>query len=721
LTCQTERKNALSLRIGVDIGGTFTDFTVVDDEGTITLWKEESDVDEPARAIETGLVAIANQAGVDLERLLGDTSVFVHGSTIATNTVIQRNGPLVGLLCTKGFRDLLYFRDGFKPERFNIHLPPPQPFVDRYLRLGVEERVDKAGSVLTELSESDVRAAAARFRAVGVKAVAVAFLWSIVNSSHERRAAEILQEELEDVYVLCSCDVLPEIREWERTSATVLSGYILPRVDDYLRELKALLTGSGYDREPLIMQNNGGCSSVEEILNRPVNMLASGPAAAPAAATYHTQGLEQQDLIIADMGGTSFDICLVRNGRPTVSREVRVESQPIGVPGVEVHSIGAGGGSIAWVDAGGALRVGPRSAGARPGPACYGRGGAEPTVTDANLMLGYLDPENFLGGRRSLRADLAAEAIGRSIGDPLGLDVQAASAGIVRVVDANMLRGIQAISVERGLDPRNYMLVAGGGAGGLHATRLARLLRMRQVLIPREASTFCAFGMTVTDVRHDYVQSHHTLSSEVDLPELSELFGALEREARDRLRTEGFDDDHIVFERMVDARYPYQVHELMVPVPRVESYAADDVETIAQSFHAEHHAQFTYSRDDLPVEFLHWRVTAVGRGATDARHLGEPEATTESAAEGALVGERDAYFEDAGGLTTTPVYSLDRLSRGTRLEGPAIVESATTTIVVNRGDTLTAGQRGNLLVVLAFDAGVGSDARVEAVVDGSAR
>jgi N-methylhydantoinase A len=378
----------MGYRVGIDIGGTFTDFVIIDGQGEVTLWKEDSTPDDPTAAIEKGLRTVAENLDVSLEELLASTEALIHGSTLATNTLIQRDGGPVGLLSTEGFRDVLLFRDGFKPERFNVHLRRPEDFVDRYLRIGVAERVNVAGEVITPLDEGGVRAAASRFREAGIKAAAVAFLWSVVNGDHEERAADILRAELPGVPVLCSKDVLSEIREWERTSATVLSAYVLPKIGDYLRRLESFLAGNGLAYPVQYMQINGGCASVDEIMQRPVNTLGSGPAAAPAAAAFHVAVGVTPDaaangepgtpgdgnVITVDMGGTSFDVCLIRAGRPAMSRSIQVEFQPIGVSGVEVHSIGAGGGSIAWIDSGGALRVGPQSAGARPGPACYGSG-----------------------------------------------------------------------------------------------------------------------------------------------------------------------------------------------------------------------------------------------------------------------------------------------------------------------------------------------------------
>ncbi len=680
------------LRIGIDIGGTFTDFTVLADDGGLVLWKEDSTPDEPGRAVRQGLAAVAERLGTDVGGLLGRTSLLVHGTTIATNILIQRSGPAIGLLCTEGFRDVLYFRDGFKPDRFDIHLEHPAPLVPRHLRIGVPERMDGAGRVIVPLDEDAVRRAAAAFREAGVRAVAIAFLWSVADASHEQRARAILAEELPDVEVRCSSDVLPEIREWERTSATVLSAYVLPAIGTYLRELEQRLAADGLVRAPLIMQINGGCASIPEILRAPVSVLASGPAAAPAAALHHATQLGTGDLITIDMGGTSLDVCLIQDGRAAVSRGIRVEEQPVGVPGVEVSSIGAGGGSIAWVDGGGALRVGPRSAGSRPGPACYGLGGTLPTVTDANVVLGAIDPEGFLGGRRALRRDLAEQAIAEHVATPLGLDVVRAAAGIVRVVESTMAAAIRAVSLERGIDPRRFTLVAGGGAGGIHATSLARALGMARVVIPREAGTLCAFGMTVTDVRHDHARAFHAQTDALAAADVLDLYAELEHEARGRLAASGFADDAIALDRFVDARYPGQVHELTVPVP---SDDGDDLPArIAAAFHAEHTRRFTYAREELPVELLHWRLTAAGRAHRAAIRPATPAAAADAGA------GRTTLWLDGVELRDVPVVAADGIGPGARVEGPAVLRSETTTIVLRAGDVLTASAEGAFVIDL---------------------
>ncbi|MBB4664310.1 hydantoinase/oxoprolinase family protein [Conexibacter arvalis] len=683
-----------TFRVGIDIGGTFTDFTVIGDDGSVSLWKQATTSDDPSRAIAEGLEWVAAGLRLKTPEFLERVSLLVHGTTAGTNAVIQRNGPKVGLLATEGFRDILYFRDAFKPERFNIHLEHPGGFVERNLRLGAVERIAPDGEVVTPLDEASVRAAAETFRAEGVRAVAVAFLWSVVNPAHERRAAEILREELGDVDVLCSSDILPEVGEWERTSSTVLSAYILPVIKAYMRKVEDHLSGLGLAHPLLIMQINGGCASVDEVLRRPVNAVHSGPAAAPAAAAWYARELGEDDLITVDMGGTSLDVCVIVGGQAGMSRKLQVESQPIGVPGVDVHSIGAGGGSIAWVDNGGALRVGPRSAGATPGPAAYGAGGTEPTVTDAHVALGRLAPEAFLGGQRKLHDDRSRDAVERAVGEPLGLDLIAAAGGILRVVNANMVGAVRAVSVERGIDPRGFTLVCGGGAGGLHAASLARAIGMKRVLIPREAGTFCAFGMTVTDVRHDHSRALHAVSSDERFEEVDAAFAEMEAEARERLEASGFGPDQIEIQRSVDARYVGQVHEITIPVPPAEAYGPTQMREIEERFNAEHRRHFTYAREGLPIEFLHWRVTGVGR---------IPETRQPAPARGdgrALVpaGTRGVWFEEVDAVVETAVHWMEALSPGDRISGPAIVQSSTTTIAVNPGDVLSVLDNGSYAI-----------------------
>jgi N-methylhydantoinase A len=686
----------MSWRVGVDIGGTFTDIAVVGDDGSTMLWKEETTAHRLAEAIERGLGAVSRELGTELEAFLGETSLFVHGSTVATNTVIERGGPRVGLVCTHGFRDALYFRDGFKWDRYDAHLPRPADFVDRHLRLGVRERIGSQGEVVTPLDESSVRDVAESFRRERIETVAVALLWSHVNAAHEHRVREILAEELPGTPVMLSSEVLPEIGEWVRTSATVLSAYVYPRTAEYLTELASWLAANGLEHELLIMHVNGGSAGAEETLRVPVSLIHSGPAAAPAAASAMSTRLGVRDVITTDMGGTSFDVTLVQGGELPRSRRMMVEHQPIGVPGVELHSIGAGGGSIAWVDPGGALRVGPQSAGARPGPAAYGQGGELPTVTDANVVLGYLSTSAFLGGRRRLDRERAEAAVREHVAQPLGMsDVVEAAAGVIRLVNEHMVNAIRVVSIERGIDPRPFLLVAGGGAGALHAGSLARKLGIERVLVPSQAGTLSAYGMTLADVRHEYSATLHSTTSDLSSGAITELLDGLAARGRADLRDAGFPEEKIRIQRWVDARYLGQIHELMTPLP---DGPVDDrfVESLERAFHRLHEERYTYALPKRGIELLHWRVTA--SCATDARldlRFDELESTPVDTS-GAPT--RPAWFDDPGGFVEVPALSPSELPAGAELRGPAVVDSPTTTVVVLPGQRLMADGAGNFLL-----------------------
>ena len=681
----------MTYRLGVDVGGTFTDFTLVGANGAMALWKEDTTPDDPARGILNGLEGLASATGHGLRELLQATEIFVHGTTVATNLVIQGGGPTVGLLCTEGFRDILYFRDGHKPDRFNVHVRHPGAPVARWLRIGVPERVDRTGKVLTPLDHPTVRDAAAQFRQAGIQAVAISFLWSIVNPEHELLAADILQRELPDMFVVCSHAVLPEMREWERTSAAVLSAYVLPDVGRYLRRLEEELGERGLPQPVLIMQINGGCARVKDILRKPVNILASGPAAAPAAALSYSQ-LTGPDLITVDMGGTSFDVCLIRDGLPATTRALQVNNQPVGVTAVDINSVGAGGGSIAWIDDGGALRVGPRSAGAVPGPACYGSGGTDATVTDANVVLGFLPPETLLAGRRSLRRDLSHEAVARNVGGPLGVSTVEAAVGIISVVNENMASAIRATSIERGIDPRSFTLVCGGGAGPLHGTKLAQVLGIERVFIPEQAGVLCSYGLTATAVRHDYVRARRAIArSPFDLAEAVEIFRELSSSAMGELMDEGFERDEVRLERLVDARYLGELHELTISYPAETAAGDADLESLVETFHTEHEARFAYRRAELPIEVLHWRV--VGIGQQPLAHVPSGDSQEQIASPKA---RSDAYFD--GRWQDVPLYGLDDLPVGCSVQGPAIIGAPTTTIVLQPSDLLTRVGGGGFLV-----------------------
>ena len=689
-------------RIGVDIGGTFTDFIVMDDEGNLDVYKTPSTPSAPEEAVFSGINDLAAEAGASVDTYLSDVDVFIHGTTIATNTVIQRNGPKMGLLHTDGFRDILALRDGHKPDdRYDLHMPPPDPFIPRYLRLGVEERVLASGETELPLSEESVREALATFRDNGVESVAVSLLWSMLDPAHEQRVGEIIREELPEAYVALSSDILPAIREWPRTCATVLSGYVGPVLGGYLTKVSDYLHENGYRYDLLIMQLTGGSASVTEIEKRPSLAIGSGPAAGPPAGLVIGAEEDEKNLMVVDMGGTSFEVSLITDGAFTMSREIAIDDMPVGVAAVDTESIGAGGGSIAWVDAGGMLRVGPRSAGAAPGPACLGQGGEEPTVTDANLILGYLNPDFYLGGRMKLDVELANAAMGR-VAEPLGLDVVEAAAAVYRIVNTNMVGAMRAVSVMRGVDPRDYTVIVGGGAGGTHAAKIAAELGVKKAICPVVSSGLCAFGMLVADVRHSYLTTYPSATDDLDVDRVNQVMAEMEEQALSELEAEGFERAQITLERFVDAKYPYQINEIMIPV-MPGKLSGDAGSQLADTFHEIHERLYTYCVREMSVGFSGWHVVAVG-------HLPsvplKREQTNGHPTSAAVKETRSVYFPENGDYVDTRVFDGEKLQAGMVLEGPAIAELPTTTLVIFPGHTLAVNEFGDFTIEIPQDPAV---------------
>jgi N-methylhydantoinase A len=549
--------------------------------------------------------------------------------------------------------------------------------------------------VLTPLDADTVHQAARVFARHGVEAIAVSLLWSIVNPTHEKEAREILARELPNLPVVLSSDILPAIREWERTCATVLSAYILPGISRYMTELESYLRENGLRRPLLIIQLNGGCSSVSNVLRKPINALASGPAAGPAAALHCTAREGADDIIAIDMGGTSFEVCLISGGRPSVTKEMRVEQMPVGVSAVDVHSIGAGGGSVAWVDKGGALHVGPRSAGALPGPACYGLGGDLPTVTDANLVLGYINPDYFLGGRRKIDPELSRKAITRHVVEPLGVSLEEAASGIFRLVNHNMVSAIRAVSIERGIDPRRYVMVVGGGAGAIHGTSLAAELGISKLLIPSYAGVLCSYGMVVSDVKHDYLKTLACNSDKFDFAAVNNILDHLEQQAREDLIAEGFTPDRIEVRRFSDAKYPSQVHELTIPIA-AGRIGPKELTQALEEFHSLHERMFTYCVRESPVNFFHWGVSGLGK---TSGVVTESLKSRPLSAHAAIKESRKIYLPDRG-YVTTERYDAAKLVSGMTIDGPAVVEQVNTTVLLLEGQRLEVNAYGDFVVQL---------------------
>ena len=671
-----------SMRIGIDIGGTFTDLVGVAADGQLFEAKVPSRREEPEKALTDGLSELANLAGLrTIEALLSETEMVVQGTTIAINAVLQRKGVRTALLCTSGFRDTLEIRLGYKEDRYNFAYRPPDPLVPRRLRFPITERVDKLGSPVISLDESDVIEAARVCRDAQVEAVAICFLWSFLHAEHELRAEEILREQLPGVFVTRSTAVLPVMREYNRTSTTVLNAYVGPIVARYVQRTEQSLRAMGFTGRIRYVQSNGGLAEASEVLRRPVLLLVSGPAAAPAAGLHFAQ-VAGRNFITMDMGGTSFDVCLVRDGLPDIRGYTEVDGYRTATPLIDVTTIGAGGGSIATIDEG-LLRVGPESAEAYPGPAAYMRGGSRPTVTDANVAIGVLNQSALLGGRFPISSDLASSALTSGIGAIVNLDVKAAAAGVIEVVNRNMADAMREITIRRGHDPRDYSLVVGGGAGASHAAHLAAELGIRKVLIPRIASAFCAFGAIVADVRHDYTVSYVAEMTDVDMRHMRTTFEGFEKLGTETLADEGIPADAMRFLRFMDLRYKHQVFE--VPIAVSDLNLADDSQQlrsiIEDRFHREHQRLYQFSQPGYQVELITLSLIALGRARpVQFQAMDSTSPTTPQPRD-----YRSVQFQRNEIVDRVPVYDGMDFVGDTEISGPAIIEEPHTTISIPSG------------------------------------
>jgi N-methylhydantoinase A len=668
-------------RIGIDVGGTFTDLVAVDEAGHVTLAKAPSTPRDPTEGLLDGLGRLAATLGLDVGGLLARTERIVHGTTVATNALIERKGARVGLLTTEGHRDVLEMREGLKDDRYNLRLPPPEPLVPRARRLGVRERMRADGRVQTPLDRRSLAKAIEGLRRRNVEAVAVCYFHAWRDARHERATRAALARAMPGAYVALSSEVLPQIKEFERVGTTVVNAYVGPILADYLARLGRRLVEAGYKGPVFVMQSHGGVAPIAEAARLAAGAVLSGPAGGVAASRYCARLLGLGDLIPFDMGGTSTDISLVEGGEAPLAIDRAVAGHRVALPSLDIVSIGAGGGSIAWVDAGRILQVGPQSAGADPGPACYGRGGTAATVTDANLVLGYLDPPRFLGGESRLdraAAERALDALGQSI----GLDRVRAAWGVHEVVNTRMAEGVRLVSVRRGVDPRRFALLAFGGAAGLHATDVARRLEVRRVVLPRAASVLSAWGMLATDLRYETVRSHVGDLHAVKPTTLRRVFTDMERQARRRLGFAGT----VTIRRAMDMRYGEQVFEITVPLDGVDLEAPTILKEIVERFHRRHEELYTYSMRDQEVVLVNARLAAVG---------GLPalpdEPTLPARPAAASTGRRRVYLDD---WREVPVYDLHALAAGQTLAGPAVLEAATTTVLLRAGDEATVTPLG---------------------------
>ncbi|HXP03134.1 MAG TPA: hydantoinase/oxoprolinase family protein [Stellaceae bacterium] len=677
-------------RIGIDVGGTFTDLVAIDEGGAATLAKVPSTPEDPSLGVLDGLAALAAKLGRDRAAMLAETERIVHGTTVATNALLERKGARTGLLTTEGHRDVVEMREGLKDDRYNLRLPPPEPLVPRHLRLGVRERLRSDGRVEVPLDKTSLDTAIDILRQTPVESVAVCYFHAWRDPAHERATAEALARALPDAYVSLSSAVLPQIKEFERVSTTIVNAYVGPVLSRYLARLEVRLGEAGYRGPTLVIQSHGGVAPIAEAGRLAAGAVLSGPAGGVAGSVHAARLAGVQNLIPFDMGGTSTDICLVVDGEAALVADRKIGGHRIALGSLDIASIGAGGGSIAHVDAGGILHVGPESAGAVPGPACYGQGGTAATVTDANLALGYLDPERFLGGERRLDTRAAEAAVDRIAG-ALGIDRMAAAHGIHRIVNTNMAEGVRLVSVRRGVDPRRFALFAFGGAAGLHATDIARQLGLSRVIVPRVAAVLSAWGMLATDLRFEVSKSHIGDTSVLDGAAVKRLFEEMEAEGLARLRASFAGPARAA--RSVDMRYGEQVFEIAVPLDGVDWSAADPLPQIVERFHRRHEALYTYAMPEQESVLVNARVTVSGV----LEELPQ-EPRLEAASPSPPVTMRQIYLD--GGWVEAAVYDFEALAPEQQIAGPAIVESAMTTVLLRPGDHAIVTEHGWLDITI---------------------
>ena len=672
-------------RLGIDAGGTFTDFILAERGKGVSLFKSPSTPEDGTQAIRAGLAQIADALGRPASEVVANADLCINGTTVALNALIERQGAKVGLLCTEGHEDSLEIRLGHKEDgyRYDPEYPPAHMLVPRYLRRPIGGRMLADGSERQPLDEEAIRDAVALFKREGVDAVAISFLWSVANTDHEQRAQAIMRELMPDTFVCCGSEVYPQVREYTRTSTTVVNAYLSPVMQRYVSRIDALFEELGARQPVQYFQSNGGLALGKVMREKAVAAINSGPASAPQAGLYMAGPLGVDNVITVDMGGTSFDITLTRGGQTNYSKDVDFLRQRIGVPMIQVETLGAGGGSIAHLNEQGMLQVGPRSAGASPGPVCYGKGGREPTVTDANLVLGYLDPEAVLGGTVRLDREAAVAAIRERIAEPLGISVERAAFGICTLVNLNMVNGIRRVSVEQGYDPRDFTLIGAGGAAGMHLVRLAEEIGVRQVLVPKVASGLCAFGQIISNVQHERLTS--LVLPLDDDPEhrarVNRRLAELRDEGVAELRRDGFEDNAIACRYRFEIRYRGQIHECTVESERGEFDEAG-WRALRDAFHARHEALYSYCEPDSEVELVNLECSVIGEVEPPTMPTLEARG---GELEAALLGRRDMLFDGEGEPLPTPVYDGEALDPRHEVTGPAVIQEATTNIVLPPG------------------------------------
>jgi N-methylhydantoinase A len=670
--------------IGIDVGGTYTDLVAIDESGKVVFAKSPSTPADQSIGVMAGLEELARRLKLTRAEMLAATDRVVHGTTVATNALLEQKGAKVALLTTEGHRDVIEMREGLKGDRYDLRTPPPAPLVPRSRRFGVRERIKADGGIGIPLDDRSLDDAIVAIKHSGATSVAICFLHAYLNPAHEIAAAERLARELPGVSVSRSSDVLPQIKEYERVSTTIVNAYVGPLVRNYLMTLEQRLADTGFKGSLFIILSHGGMAPVEEASRLAAGTVLSGPAGGISGGRRCADILRLPDLVPFDMGGTSTDISLISGGQASLSADGILAGQRIALRSLDIASIAAGGGSIASVDAGGTLQVGPHSAGSVPGPACYGNGGEAATVTDANVVLGYLDAKAFMGGQRPLNAAAAEDAVGR-VAKSLGLSLQQAAAGIYRIINLKMADGIRLMTLRRGVDPRRFALLSFGGAAGAHAVEVARELEIKRIIVPSAASVLSAWGMLTCDLRYELSRTHYGAGNGISAGDVRDIFGRLEQQATDRLR--GWFGGAIAVERSAEMRYGEQIFEIDVSLDGLDWDGDALVDRIEDRFHRRHEELYTYASRDQEVVFVNARVAAVGEVA----HAAQAAKPVSSAAVSAPRNTRRAFF---GEWIEVPVYSMDALEPGHAFVGPAIVEAETTTVVIGAKDRLTVNALG---------------------------
>jgi len=680
----------MNYRIGVDTGGTFTDIALLNDEqGDIYVTKVPSTSEDPSSAILSGVEQLLKDTGISEKQI----SFFIHGTTVATNALLENKGAKVALITTKGFKDVLQIGRQNRPDLYSFKARKPDPLIPRNLRLEVSERINYLGEIVQPINVNEVREIIRQLKGQDIEVICVSLINSYTNSTHERLIKEIVESELPNILVSLSSDVLPEYQEYERTSTVAINSYVMPKMKKYLYNLEENLSQKNFSTDIFIMQSNGGVISIETAAEVPSRTILSGPAGGALAGIVVSNMTGRNNLITIDMGGTSLDTCLIENGNPYFTTMSEVGGFPIKLPMIEMHTIGAGGGSIAWVDSGGALRVGPQSAGAVPGPVCYGKGGDKPTVTDANVVLGRLNPEYILGGKMKMDVENARKVIKREIADPLGIGVEEAAEGILRVVNANMVRGVHKISTEKGHDPRDFTLVAFGGAGPVNAGDIANELGCKEIIVPKYPGLTCAIGMLGADVKHDYVQTVMVNTADLDLEELAENFMELQNSAITQLQKEGFTFDNITLLRSLDMRFKGQAYELNVELVSSE-ITNENLELTIEKFFEQYIKLYGHKPGIEIIEVVNIRLTAMGQLKNNLNIRNRNE-TVEAVAVNPI-GSRKIFFN--GKFINSNIYDRDSIAIGGRINGPAVIEQLDTTIIIHPEQYAYSDMYGNLLI-----------------------